>query len=52
MTKAEKILEFIHKIATKHDISYEEAEQLAITREFIKNVEEDNINEKMEGNIS
>lgn len=41
MNKAEKILEYVHKIAAQQNISYEDAEQLAITREFIKNVEDD-----------
>ena len=39
MTKAERIKDFVHKIATKEHITYEQAEQLAITREFIKMVE-------------
>ena len=39
MTKAERIKDFVDKIATKEHITYEQAEQLAITREFIKMVE-------------
>lgn len=42
MNKAERILEFIKKISEKENISYEAAEQLAITREFIKYIENDN----------
>lgn len=41
MTKAERILEFIHKIAAKHGITYEQAEQLAMTREFIRYIEQE-----------
>lgn len=39
MTKAQRILDFVHKIANKEHITYEQAEQLAITKEFIKMVE-------------
>ena len=39
MTKAERIEDFVHKIANKEHITYEQAEQLAITKEFIKMVE-------------
>ena len=39
MEKAERIKDFVHKIANKEHITYEQAEQLAITREFIKMVE-------------
>ena len=49
MTKAEKILEYIHKMANAHGITYEEAEKLQITQEYIKNVEGDY--EEMEINI-
>ena len=49
MNKAEKILEYIHKMAHTHGITYEEAEQLQITQEYIKNVEGDY--EEMEINI-
>ena len=42
MTKAQRILDFVHKIANKEHITYEQAEQLAITKEFIKMVEGDN----------
>lgn len=39
MTKQERIEEFVHKIANKEHITYEQAEQLAIVKEFIKMVE-------------
>ncbi len=39
MTKQERIDEFVHKIANKEHITYEQAEQLAIVKEFIKMVE-------------
>ena len=38
MSKAERILDFVHKIANKQGITYEQAEELAITQEFIKQV--------------
>ena len=41
MTKAQRILDFVHKIANKEHITYEQAERLAITKEFIKMVEGD-----------
>lgn len=41
MEKQERIKDFVHKIANKEHISYEQAEQLAITKEFIKMVEGD-----------
>ena len=41
MTKQERIDEFVHKIANKEHITYEQAEQLSITKEFIKMVEEE-----------
>lgn len=43
MTKQERIDDFVHKIANKEHITYEQAEQLAITREFIKMVEGESI---------
>lgn len=39
MTKQERIEEFVHKIANKEHITYNQAKQLAITKEFIKMVE-------------
>lgn len=39
MTKQKRIEEFVHKIANKEHITYEQAEQLAITKEFVKMVE-------------
>lgn len=34
----DEIKEFINKMANKHNLSYEEAEKLAITREYINYV--------------
>ena len=41
MNSAEKIINYIHKLANKHKLSYEEAEKLAIAREYIKNAKDD-----------
>lgn len=41
MTKAERILQYIHKIAQKQSIDYESALDLVIVQEYIKYVEHD-----------
>jgi len=41
MTKAERILQYIHKIAQKHGIDYQTAEKLCIVQEYIKYVNND-----------
>lgn len=41
MTKAERILEYIHKYAQKHGIDYQSAEKSVIVQEYIKYVEAD-----------
>ena len=42
MEKEERIKDFVSKLAIKEHITYEQAEQLAITKEFIKMVEGEN----------
>lgn len=41
MTKAERILEYIHKMAQNHNIDYESALDLAIVQSYINYVEHD-----------
>lgn len=41
MTKAERILQYIHKIAQKQGIDYESALDLAIVQSYINYVEHD-----------
>ena len=41
MEKEKRIKDFVSKLATKEHITYEQAEQLSITKEFIKMVEEE-----------
>lgn len=42
MTKAQRIQEYIHKIANKHGLTYEQAEELEMTREYIRYVTQEN----------
>lgn len=39
MNKEDRIKEYVHKIANKEHITEEQAEQLAVTKEFVKMVE-------------
>lgn len=41
MTKAERILQYIHKIAQKQGIDYERALDLAIVQSYINYIEHD-----------
>ena len=41
MTKSEKIQAYIKKVATKHDVSCEEAEKFKLTQEYIKYIEKE-----------
>lgn len=41
MCKAERIVRFVHKIARKQNITYDEALDLKIVQEYIKYVEQD-----------
>lgn len=41
MTKAERILQYIHKIAQKQGIDYESALDLAIVQSYINYIEHD-----------
>lgn len=41
MTKAERILQYIHKIAQKQGIDYESALDLAIVQSYIEYIEHD-----------